>query len=37
MLILFIGFGVYVAVRAVNSVRASLAQLPHSNADWVWY
>lgn len=37
MLILMIGAGIYFTVRAVNSVRASLAQLPHSNADWIWY
>lgn len=37
MLILIIGFAVYFGVRGVRAALASLAQLPRSNADWVWY
>jgi hypothetical protein len=37
MLILIIGLGVFLGVRAVMAVLASLRGLPRSNEDWIWY
>lgn len=37
MLILIIAVGLIAGVRAVMAVRASLASLPRSNNDWIWY
>ena len=37
MLILMIGLGVFLGVRAVKAVLASLRGLPRSNEDWIWY
>jgi hypothetical protein len=37
MLILIIGLGVFLGVRAVMAVLVSLRSLPRSNEDWIWY
>lgn len=37
MLILMIGLGVFLGVRAVKAALASLRGLPRSNEDWIWY
>jgi hypothetical protein len=37
MLILIMGLGVFLGVRAVRAVLASLRSLPRSNEDWIWY
>ncbi len=37
MLILIIAVGVFLGVRAVKAVLASLRSLPRSNEDWIWY
>lgn len=37
MLFLLIALGLIVGVRAAKAVMASLASLPRSNEDWIYY